>query len=157
MMKGEGRFFDGQVTATLAISRGFERPMGRRGQDESETIELPEPSEADYAENIAKIMALQVRRSPMPPITMRLVLANHTQQALDVEILEVNSDLGNFAVQPDRLTLPPEKSAEPDAMNSQLGVPGDEIPVKVGLRYAGKTESQIITVKSLFTPEGKKE
>jgi hypothetical protein len=162
-MKGEGRFFDGQVTATLVISRGFERGMGGRGEreqldkDETAQVYLPEPEDKDYAESMGKIMALQVRGSPVPPITMRLILANQTKQTLEVEIVELNSDLGNFAVQPDHLTLAPEKSAEPYAMNSQLGAAGGEIPVKLALRYAGKTESLVIPVKSLFTSEGKRE
>lgn len=162
-MKGEGRYFDGQVVATLVISRGFERGMGGKGdrgvldKDETAQIYLPEPEDKDYAESMGKIMALQVRGSPVPPITMRLTLTNQSGQMVEVEILELNSDLGNFAVQPDHLTLGPGKSAEPDAMNSQLGVAGTEIPVKLALRCAGKTESQVIPVKSLFNAQGLRE
>jgi hypothetical protein len=162
-MKGEGRFFDGQVIATLIVSRGFERGMGGRGdralldKDETAQIYLPEPEDKDYAEAMGKIMALQVRGSPVPPVTLRLSLANQTKQPLEVEIVELNSDLGNFAVQPDHLMIGPEKSAEPDAMNSQLGATSAEIPVKLALRYGGKTESQVVLVKSLFTTGGKRE
>jgi hypothetical protein len=39
-------------------------------------------------------------------------------------------------------------------MNSQLGLIGDNLPVKVALRIGDKTESQIIIVKSLFNPDG---
>ena len=69
-------------------------------------------------------------------------------------VTEVNSDLGNFAVQPEKLTIPAGKSAEPYPMNSQLGLVGDNFPVKVSLRIGDKTESQIITVQSLFNPDG---
>lgn len=157
-MQGDGRFFDGQVVATVSISRGFERggPRGRDGRpkDEYEQIDLPDTTDKDYAESISKIMMLQLRGSPMPPMTLRLNLANRTKQALEVGILELNSDLGNFAVQPDRLILAAGQAAEPEAMTSQLGIMGDNLPVKIALRIGDKTESQIITVHSLFTPEG---
>lgn len=161
-MQGESRFFDGQIVATLSISRGFERgggPAGGRGgraKDDYEEVDLPDTTDKDYAESIAKIMALQIRGSPMPPVTLRLNLANQTKQTLVVGIVELNSDLGNFAVQPDQLTLAPGQAAEPDSMNSELGIAGDNFPVKVALRIGDKTESEIITVKSLFTPEGKR-
>ena len=162
-MKGEARFFDGQVVATLVISRGFERGMGGRGdrgsldKDETAQIYLPEPEDKDYAESMGKIMALQVRGSPVPPITLRLTLTNESKEMIEVEIVELNSDLGNFAVQPDHLTISPGKSAEPDAMNSQLGAAGSEIPVKLVLRHAGKAETQIVPVKSLFNAQGLRE
>ena len=122
--------------------------------DPYEQIELPDETDKDYAESVGKILKLQIRGSPMPPITLRLKLANQTKQTLEVEIPEVNSDLGNFAVQPDHLTLAPGQAAEPNPMNSQLGMIGDDFPVKVGLRLGDKTESQVVMVRSLFTPEG---
>ncbi|HWA09041.1 MAG TPA: hypothetical protein VG838_06190 [Opitutaceae bacterium] len=158
-MQGESPFFDGQIVATIFISRGFERngPAGMKGghaKDDFEQVDLPDTTDKDYAESINKLLALQIRGSPLPPVTLRLSLANQTKQPLDVAILEVNSDLGNFAVQPDHLTLEPGKPAEPYPMNSQLGLIGDNLPVKVGLKIGDKTESQTLVIKSLFTPEG---
>jgi hypothetical protein len=159
-MQGEAKYFDGQVLATVSISRGFERGGGRVGRgghrnyDQLDEIDLPDPDEKDYAESISKIMQLQIRGSPLPPVTLRLALSNSTPQPIDVDISEVNSDLGNFAVQPEKLTVPAGKSAEPYPMNSQLGLIGDNFPVKVSLRVGDKTESQIISVKSLFNPDG---
>lgn len=191
-LRGEAKYFDGQLAATVSISRGFEmdeepdssdgakadgskpaggssrgggggRGRGGRGgggggyggggADYSQ-IDLPDPDDKDYAESISKIMRLQIRGSPMPPITLRVVLANTSQQPIEVDISEVNSDLGNFAVQPEKLTIPAGKSAEPYPMNSQIGLIGDNFPVKVSLRVGEKTESQTITVKSLFNPDG---
>jgi len=71
---------------------------------------------------------------------------------VQVDIQEVNSDLGNFAVQPELLSLAPDQTGEPDPMISQLGVTSDEIPVKVTLSVAGKSESRTILVKSLAEP-----
>lgn len=188
-LRGEAKYFDGQLAATVSISRGFERgeepgaddaskgdgskpegapPGGGRGgghggrggggrgggSADYSQIDLPDPDDKDYAESISKIMRLQIRGSPMPPITLRVVLANTTQQPIEVDISEVNSDLGNFAVQPEKLTIPAGKSAEPYPMNSQIGLIGDNFPVKVSLRVGDKTESQTITVKSLFNPDG---
>jgi hypothetical protein len=160
-MQGEAKYFDGQIVATVSVSRGFERGGGRgrgggrRGNyDQLEETDLPDPDEKDYAESISKIMQLQIRGSPMPPVTLRLALSNSTPQPIEVDISEVNSDLGNFAVQPEKLTVPAGKSAEPYPMNSQLGLIGDNLPVKVVLRVGDKTESQVITVRSLFNPDG---
>ena len=156
-MRGEGRFFDGHLVATVSISRGFERTTRNadgRLKDQFEEIELPDETDKDYAESVYKIQQLLIRGSPMPPVTLRLNLSNQSKEADEVAILEVNSDLGNFAVQPDRLTVAAGQAAEPNPMNSQLGLIGDNFPVKVALRIGDKTESQVITVRSLFTPEG---
>ena len=46
----------------------------------------------------------------------------------------MNSDLGNFAVRPSKISVSPGQTAEPDPMISQLGVTSDEFPVTVRLR-----------------------
>ncbi len=156
-MKGEGRFFDGHLVATVSISRGFERVQRNadgRLKDQFEEIDLPDETDKDYAESVYKIQQLMIRGSPMPPVTLRLNLSNQSKEAVEIAILEVNSDLGNFAVQPDHLTVAAGQAAEPSPMNSQLGLIGDNFPVKVALRIGDKTENQVINVKSLFTPQG---
>ena len=88
--------------------------------------------------------------SPLPQVTTRLKLQNRGTETLEIEILEVNSDLGNFAVRPAKIRVAPGQTAEPDPMISQLGVTSDEIPVKVTLRKVDDTaQSQILTVISL--------
>jgi len=157
-MQGQGRFFDGQVVATLSVSRGFLGMSGAHGKkgQQYDVIELPDPDDKDYIDSMIKIQALLIRGNPLPPVTLRLNLANQAKQPLEVEIRELNSDLGNFAVQPDKLTIAPGQSAEPYQMNSELGVFNDDIPVKLVLRCAGKTETQVVSVQSLFTPDGKR-
>jgi hypothetical protein len=160
-MKGEDKFFDGQVDAVLTITRGFSRgiPHGGKSNKDDETpslaevfsTELSDTENKDFTATYQKMQALQVRGSPLPPVILRLGLKSHATAALEVEVLEVNSDLGNFAVRPEKLTLAPDQPNGPDPMNSQLGVTSDEIPVKVAIRANGKTESKIIVVKSLFT------
>jgi hypothetical protein len=166
-MKGEANFFDGQVGATITVSRGFGRNVGERGgrhgpygEEPSLTdvfsTELNDPDNKDYAETYEKMRALQLRGSPLPPVTLRLKLNNRGADATEIEILDLNSELGNFAVRPAKLAVPAGQSGDVEPMNSQLGVTSDEIPVKVRLRRGGKVETQTVLVKSLFTGEGKK-
>ncbi len=113
-----------------------------------------EPEQAFADQNARRALG-----SPLPPVTTRLKLQNRGTETLEIEILEVNSDLGNFAVRPAKISVPPGETAEPDPMISQLGVTSDEIPVKVTLKKAGgAAQSQIVTVISLqhaYGPEPK--
>jgi hypothetical protein len=83
---------------------------------------------------------------------MHLKLENRTGQVVSVDIQEMNSDLGNFAVEPEILSLAAGQVSEPNPMISQLGVTSDNIPVKVTLRMNGRTESQVISVLSTVVP-----
>ena len=163
-MKGTDKFFGGEIDALLTVTRGLHRGhLSGKGTSEEEpslqeifSSELNSDSDnKNYEEIYGKMKALQVGGSPLPPVILRLILTNHGAAPVDVEILEVNSDLGNFAVQPDKLNLVPEKATQPDPMTSLLGVTSDEIPVKVRLRVNGKTESETLLVKSVFTADGK--
>jgi len=166
-MKAADQFFNGQVDALLTVSRGFGHGKGTVGKGGYRPDDVPDLGEVfsselnsdsenkNYAAVYEKMRALQIRGSPLPPVVLRLALTSHGNVPVDVEILEVNSDLGNFAVKPDKLSLVPEKAMAPDPMTSLLGVTSDEIAVKVGLRMGGKTESRTLLVKSLFTADGK--
>ena len=91
------------------------------------------------------------RASNAPPVQLRLRLTNQGDQPIDLEVLDFNSELGNFAVQPAKITVPPHESVEANPMTSRLGVPAvEEIPVTVRLRAGGKSgtvESQIVKLK----------
>jgi hypothetical protein len=92
----------------------------------------------------------------MAPVTIHLKLQNRTPGDLKVGIEEMNSDLGNFAVEPDTLILNGGETAEPTPMISQLGVTSNALPFKVTLSLGGENETQIITVKDLpVAPTGK--
>ncbi len=93
-----------------------------------------------------------MRASNLPPVQLRLRLTNHGPTPAVVEVLDFNSDLGNFVVQPEKITLPAGESFEADPMNSRLGIPGDEIPITVRLWLDGRTEKQILTLKLAPTP-----
>jgi hypothetical protein len=82
---------------------------------------------------------------------MRLRLTNHGESPLEVEVLDFNSELGNFVVQPAKLTLPPGEPVEAEPMLSRLGVPAvEEIPLTVRLRVGGRSgqaETQILRLR----------
>lgn len=82
----------------------------------------------------------------MPPAMMRMRIDNKTEAVIVVQIREVKSDLGNFAVHPEEVTLDPGKSVEVEPMVSMLGVESFSLPVSVTLRAGGQTESKIITL-----------
>jgi hypothetical protein len=84
-------------------------------------------------------------------VQLRLRLTNHSDADVEAEVLDFNSDLGNFAVQPEKITLPSRESIEADPMTSRLGVPAvEEILLTVRLRLGGKngqTETQILKLR----------
>jgi hypothetical protein len=82
----------------------------------------------------------------MPPAMMRMRLDNRSAATVVVQVREVNSSLGNFAVHPDEVTLGPGQSLEVDPMTSLLGVDTFSLPVTVTLRAGGQTESKVITL-----------
>jgi hypothetical protein len=90
--------------------------------------------------------------SPLPPVTTRLKLENRGSEPVEIEISEVNSDLGNFAVRPSKLKIEPGQTSEPDPMISQLGVTSDEISVQVTLRRGGVKETHILKVLHVAKP-----
>ncbi len=90
--------------------------------------------------------------SPMPPALLRLRLDNMSAVSLVVEIRDLNSELGDFAVRPDTFTLAPGASGEPDGMQSLLGLDTLALPVTITLRADGKTETKILTLRPVTPP-----
>ncbi len=175
-MRGETTFLEGKLGALATISRGFDRgspgPGGRRQEFEQNgrrnrgdgVSEIYNVGYGDSEEEQKEAMEAYMRMakaqraagSPMPPVTLRVLLENKGTEPLIVEVTEVNSDLGNFAVRPARLTLAPGEKGLLDPMVSQLGVTNDEIPLKLSVRVAGKKELQVVTVKNIILPSVRK-
>lgn len=183
-MKGEATFLDGKLAAVATVSRGFDRgarpgrgpggkggPEGmepggrrRRGGDEnafSDVYYMGGDTEEEQKEAMEDYMrqarARRAAGSPMPPVTLRVQLKNTGTEPIEVEVTEVNSDLGNFAVRPPKLTIAPGEVGTLEPMVSQLGVTSDEIPLKLAVRSGGKKEAQVVTVKSVIKDSLKKE
>lgn len=179
-MKGTGNYFGGRITAIVTVSRGFSRDLSGnadkpgsdrdrkrngdstkiQGMGDSYPTGFQSASDTEqremYEDMVRVAQARRAAGSPMPPVTIRLKLENRSGESLDVELLEVNSDLGNFAVRPTKLNLPPAQAGEADPMVSQLGVTADDIRMTVTLRIGGKKEQQIIPVRSVFIGMEKK-
>jgi hypothetical protein len=71
-----------------------------------------------------------------------------------VTVVDFVSDLGNFAVDPETLTIAPGGSGEPTPMVSQLGVTADELPFKVTLSLGSAKETRTFLVKIIRPPAG---
>ncbi|MEO6874646.1 MAG: hypothetical protein ABI222_07470 [Opitutaceae bacterium] len=90
--------------------------------------------------------------SIMPAALLRLRLENTSTAAVVVQIRDLNSELGDFAVRPDTLSLAPGQSVEPDGMESLLGVDSFELPVTLTLRVGEKTETKVLILKPVPLP-----
>lgn len=163
-MSGQSKFFNGKVIATISITRGSGRggPGGRGGEGPGggagrrgggRSRGGPGGEGPANSETEGSYGSMPHRASPLPTVTIKLNLENQTDQSLEVQIDEVSSDLGNFAVRPEKLTLPARQSGEPDPMFSQLGVTSDVILVKVGLKSAGMSETEVLAVKTISTAD----
>ena len=179
-MRGEGTLLDGKVSALATVSRGFDRgvkngPGGKRDgvydekrskRDEagafSEVYNIgggdsEEEQKEAMAEYMRQARARRAAGSPMPPVTLRVLFENKGTEPIELEVTEVNSDLGNFAVRPPKLTIAAGEKALLEPMISQLGVTSDEIPLKLSVRSAGKKDQQIVIVKNIIAQSLRKE
>lgn len=166
-MRGENTFFDGALRAELTVSRGRTVPFAGKGGGEGGSGRKHHRGGDDEADptyyNVYShtgdkdkdkddpIAIIQVGGWG-PAVTIKLKLENTSKATMAVEIRDLNSDLGNFAVRPDKVSLAPGQSVEPDPMVSELGVTSDTIPVSLTLRYKGKTEKRDVVLVNLFTP-----
>jgi hypothetical protein len=82
-----------------------------------------------------------------PGVQLRLRLTNHREAPIVVEVVDFNSDLGDFVVLPEKITVRPGEAVEADPMVSRLGVGAAEIPVTMKLRVEGKSDQQVLTLK----------
>jgi hypothetical protein len=182
-MRGEGTFLEGKVAAMATVSRGFDRggrggprvrpgegvyDEGRRNRRDDagaftevyniggygDSEEEQKEAMQDY---IRQARARRAAGSPMPPVTLRVLFENKGTEPLELEVTEVNSDLGNFAVRPPKLTIAPGEKGVLEPMVSQLGVTSDEIPLKLSVRAGGKREQQVVVVKNIITDSLRKE
>lgn len=160
-MQAEGRFFDGQVAAKATLARGRSigpAPGGKRGDRPAGPPGVGEPGWGGPGGPMGGSReggppgGARPRAVHGPSLTLRVTLANLSQTELEIEIPEINSVLGNFAVRPERVRLAPGQSVELDPMISQLGVLADKIPLKVRLRLAGQGESQTLLLQPLAPP-----
>jgi hypothetical protein len=135
-MEGTGAFFDGKVEARVTLSRGIGQGLRKAGQKKGDYTYQA------YAEGSSK----SVLGSPLPPVTLHLILTNRSLGPMTLTMVDFDSDMGNFAIEPDTLTLAAGQTGEPTPMVSDLGVSSDEIPFKVTLKYGIARETRTIPV-----------
>jgi len=137
-MEGNDSFFAGKVGVKITLSRGIggglKKGRGDKGKDYSA-----------YAENSDRMLV----GSPLPPVTLHLIVTNNGAEPVTLKLVDFDSDLGNFVMDPDTLTLSPGQSGEPTTMVSQLGVTSDEIPFKVTLKIGAAKETRTIKVRNI--------
>ena len=145
-MAAETVFFEGRVLVEVNLGRGFRPRMVRQNWKPNDrnafgTVLYEDAAAREAAEEEEEGMFIpRMRNSTLPPVALRLRVSNQTSAPLEIEFIECKSSLGNFAVRPAKLTVAAGESAQPDPMNSLLGVSNEEIPVVVGLRLDGKLE-----------------
>jgi hypothetical protein len=135
-MAGSDVFFGGMVAVKVTLSRGIGHGLRKgKGSKDDSTYEK-------YANNDSK----QMLGSPLPPVTLHLILTNKSSNSVTISMLDFDSDMGNFAIDPETLTIGPGQTSEPTSMVSELGVNSDVIMFKVTLRYGATKESRTIPV-----------
>jgi hypothetical protein len=83
----------------------------------------------------------------MPPVALRLRLTNQGKETVEVTFVLCKSELGDFAVRPEKLALAPGQTSEPDPMRSNLGMTSNELVLRVSLRMSGVVEQKDLVLK----------
>jgi hypothetical protein len=140
-MEGHEPFYAGRIDVKVTLSRGLGRGIRKDRDAGSGTY-----SAFKHSDGMTEV------GNTVPPVTLHLLLTNHDTQPLTVRLLDFVSDLGNFALDPDTLTIAPGETVEPTKMVSNLGVNSDEIPFTVTLKLGSERETRIVKVRNLSIP-----
>jgi len=164
-MQGYADFFDGKLLVEASLGHGFRMRPGvmknyagkNRRRGGSGDIDASDDVDSDNAfadvyyinqddDTDTQSFLPRMSNSTLPPVALRVRVTNQMQQPVDIVFVECNSMLGNFAVQPEKITVAAGATGSPDPMTSLLGVTGDEIPVRIGLRVGDIKETKIVTL-----------
>jgi len=94
---------------------------------------------------------LTMQASTLPPVALRLRLTNQSKETVEVTFVLCKSELGDFAVRPEKLVLTPGQTGEPDPMRSSLGLTSSALVLKVSLKMAGVVEQKDLILKAVET------
>ena len=94
-------------------------------------------------------MSSPIHAINQPAIQLRLRLTNHGTAPLVVEVIDFDSALGDFVVEPPKITLPPGVPVEAEPMVSRLGMTGDEVPLKISLKIEGRADGGVLTLHTV--------
>jgi hypothetical protein len=165
-MAGSEPFFGGKVTARVTVSRGIGRGFkrqkatflnGPQGFGATQNLVNEDKANEEDAEEASAYMKARAMNigTPLPPVTLHLILINPGTEPLTIKVTDFESDLGNFVVDPDTVTVAAGQTGEPTAMVSQLGVGADVIPVTVTLKMGAAKETRTVLVRNLLDEAGK--
>jgi hypothetical protein len=83
------------------------------------------------------------------PVMIHLRFTNHGTAAVELQIVDFLSPLGNFVVRPEKLTLEPGQSLETEPMTSQLAGAFTEVTATLALRLDGRAEKRSFPLKAV--------
>jgi len=89
--------------------------------------------------------------SMAPPVMIHLRFTNLGTDRIQLRIDDFSSPLGNFAVQPEKLTLDPGQSLETEPMSSRLGDSLAETEATLVLRVGDQAEKKVIVLRAVPT------
>jgi hypothetical protein len=159
-MAGSEDFFAGSSVAKVTVSRGVGRGLrgggsgGGPGTGDTARDEEQRRTFRDYTEGDSGTLNSQLG-SPLPPVTLHLILTNRGPGTITVTIDDFESDLGNFALDPEVLVIAPGQTAEPTPMVSELGVSSDTIDFKVTLSSGSIRETHTVVAVDVLDAPGK--
>jgi len=169
---GQANFFADQVTAEIETGAGFGSDRGgeggegsggggghrgggmhmgggghrggRHGGGEGGDGGDTTPSDAIEQDQIANIRQAAAHASPAVMIHLRFT--NHGPGHIDIDVTDFLSELGNFVVQPETLSLDAGQTVEVDPMTSRLAGPVAEASVTLALRANGRVERRTLAL-----------
>lgn len=149
-LAGSETFFDGKITAQITLGSPIAAPgPGKHRRSSFQGNGDKYLAGSDDSENVVQpdLILPHSVESVIPPALLHVRLDNTSSEKIDVEIRELNSELGNFATRPDKFSLEPGASGEPNGMQSLLGVESLALPVTLTLSANGKSETKVLTLR----------
>ena len=139
-LRAHGAFFDGKLSMLAVLAQRFTSSSGNHplppmdAQLDDYTGQSPESTHS---------------------IVLRLRLENRSTENLAVEIVRVESVLGDVVNHPGRLMLAPHQTASISAPVAEQRVPAGSIPVEVALRLAGKVETRQLQLNDRYLTQAR--
>lgn len=140
MHGGGGGGYGGRGGGGYGGGEGGGPPSGGPGSD-------PEAAQAAASRRAALA-------GSQPPVLIHLKLTNQGSEPVNLVIPDFLSPLGNFVVEPEKLTLEPGQSQEVEPMTSRLAGDVQETTVTLTLHIPGHTEKKVITLRAVPPPAG---
>ena len=102
-----------------------------------------------------QVSSMRHAANPNPPVMIHLRFTNNGATKAELLIADFLSPLGNFVVEPEKLSLEPGQTVEVEPMTSRLDADIASATVTLALRLAGQGEKKnvVLTIVPQATPE----